>query len=132
MQVAGVQKERIEREGNGAVLRPPSARVKKGRDALNVSMKLVLKELKTGPATRDDLMHVVGIKQRAMLKVLADLYRMDLIRISTWEKRGHHAIRVWGLKSTRVDAPKPPRISNAEACRQYRLRKKVGLGSLAA
>jgi predicted HTH transcriptional regulator len=130
MQVAGVQEERIEHQRDGAVLRPSSTRAKKGRDALNVSMKLVLKELKTGPATRDDLMHVVGIKQRAMLKVLADLYRMDLIRISTWEKRGHHAIRVWGLKSTRVDAPRPPRISNAEACRQYRLRKKVGLGSL--
>jgi hypothetical protein len=100
--------------------------MKRRRDAMNLSasMKLVLKELETGPATRDDLMHVVGIKQRAMLKALSDLYRMDLIRISTWEKRGHHAIRVWGLKSTRVDAPKPPRISNAEACRQYRLRKK--------
>ncbi len=95
-------------------------------------MKLVLKELETGPAIRDDLAYVVGIKERAILKCLADLHKMGLIRIAGWEKRGHHVIRVWGLKSTRVDAPKPPRISNADACRQYRLRKKVGLGSLSA
>jgi transcription initiation factor IIE alpha subunit len=95
-------------------------------------MKLILKELKTGPSTSDDLMHVVKVKQRAMLKALSDLHRMDLIRIATWEKRRWHVIRVWGLSSTRINSPRPPRISNAEACRNYRLRKKVGLGSLSA
>jgi transcription initiation factor IIE alpha subunit len=100
--------------------------VKRRRDSSNLSasMKLVLKELETGPSTRDDLTYVVGIKQRQMLKLLSDLKAMGLIRIAGWEKRGHHVIRVWGLSRIKVDAPKPPRISNAVACRQYRLRKK--------
>jgi hypothetical protein len=87
-------------------------------------MKLMLRELKTGPSLGEDLAYVLRIGHRHIRRMLLELKEMDLVRIAGWEKRGKHVVAIWGLKSPRPDAPRPPKMDIKIICRQYRLRKK--------
>jgi hypothetical protein len=103
MQVAGVQEERIEHQRDGAVLRPPSARAKAGRDALNPTQKLILKDLEFGYATVVDLLPVTGLGLDGVRKNLRQLHAAGLVRIAGYERN----VRIWGLKGTNKDYVKP-------------------------
>ena len=72
------------------------------------AVKLILRDLESGPATVADLEDVTRIDRRNLRVYLRLLHEREAVHISGWEQRTGPALPVWNLGPGR-DRPRPSR-----------------------
>lgn len=91
------------------------------------NVKLMLNDLRDGPATIHDLACVLRVDKRQVYRYLKAARRAGLARIASWD-RIPGGRPVYALKTSPMqrDAPRLPRLSSAENKRRWRTKQKEG------
>jgi hypothetical protein len=87
---------------------------------LTTTWTLIVRELKFGPHTVDELCHVLKLSHRWMWDVVKRGHEAGLIKIAWWDRKGRRWVPAYSLGSGR-DAQKPLPQTNAESVKRYRL-----------
>jgi DNA-binding transcriptional ArsR family regulator len=93
------------------------------------TMKLILRDLALGPATRAELEHVTGAHKRVICRHMQQALEAGLVHIKAYE-RGRGGIRLYALGKGK-NAPRSP-LSGAEKRQRWRNREKEKKNAIAA